>query len=145
MRFFCSFRFSGIHIRTVFLLGSAAGNPDLQAKIETEYLTHQDLVQGNFIDSYYNLTLKTMMGLKWASVICSNSKFYFFADDDQYISTRNVIKFLSDPNRNVYQDSALLIQSNDFYLNRSSYISFSIFNVLRCRIYLASYLINILL
>ena len=55
------------------------------------------MVQGDFIDSYYNNTLKTLMGLKWAKQHCLNSRFYFFVDDDYYVSTRNVLRFLRNP------------------------------------------------
>ena len=90
-------RFSDVEIRTVFLLGSQPGNVDLQAKIESEYQTHRDLVQGDFVDSYFNNTMKTMMGLRWAVEQCPTSRFYFFVDDDYYVSTRNVLRFLRNP------------------------------------------------
>ena len=90
-------RFSDVEIRTVFLLGSRPGDVDLQAKIESEYQGHRDLVQGDFVDSYYNNTLKTLMGLRWAVEQCPTARFYFFVDDDYYVSTRNVLRFLRNP------------------------------------------------
>ena len=33
-----------------------------QAELYRENEEHQDLVQGNFIDTYYNLTFKSVMG-----------------------------------------------------------------------------------
>ena len=55
------------------------------------------MFQGDFIDSYYNNTIKTMMGLRWASEQCPAAKFYLYVDDDYYISTRNVLRFLRHP------------------------------------------------
>ena len=38
-----------------------------------------------------------MMGLRWAAEQCPTARFYFFVDDDYYISTRNVLRFLRNP------------------------------------------------
>lgn len=89
-------RFSDVVIKTVFLLGSSDDN-DLMQQIKDEYDEFQDIIQGDFIDSYYNNTLKTMMGLRWATEMCPHSKFYAFFDDDYYVSTRNMLRFLRNP------------------------------------------------
>jgi hypothetical protein len=96
--FFNFRRFSDVVIKTVFLLGSPdPPNADLQSQIKDEYDQFGDIVQGDFIDTYYNNTLKTMMGLRWAAEICPKSKFYAFFDDDYYVSTRNLLRFLRNP------------------------------------------------
>ena len=38
-----------------------------------------------------------MMGLKWVTEFCPKSNHYFFVDDDQYVSTRNLLAFLKSP------------------------------------------------
>ena len=91
-------RFSDVNIRTVFLLGSPQdANDPLHEKIKDEYEYFGDIVQGDFIDTYYNNTIKTMMGLRWATEICPYSRFYAFFDDDYYVSTRNILRFLRNP------------------------------------------------
>ena len=55
-------RFSDVPIRTVFLLGHAPHNVRLQALVEAESQLHNDIVQGNFVDTYFNNTVKTAMG-----------------------------------------------------------------------------------
>ena len=91
-------RFSDVTIKTVFLLGSPKDPQDmLHTKIKDEYDSFGDIVQGDFIDDYYNNTIKTMMGLRWATEICPYSKFYAFFDDDYYVSTRNMLRFLRNP------------------------------------------------
>lgn len=89
-------RFSDVEIRTVFLIGV---NDDIHyfKFIDTEYELYKDLVQINFYDSYYNNTIKTMMGFKWAVENCPQSKFYMFVDDDYYVSMKNVLRFLRNP------------------------------------------------
>ena len=44
-------------------------------------------------------TIKTMMGIQWARKFCPRSKFYFFSDDDMYVSTKNVLRFVRNPTR----------------------------------------------
>lgn len=89
-------RFSDVSIKTVFVLGLPSTG-DVQFKINEESRKNKDIVQATFVDAYFNNTIKTMMGIKWAVTFCSHSKFYFFSDDDMYISTKNVLKFLRNP------------------------------------------------
>ena len=39
-----------------------------------------------FQDIYYNLTLKTVMGLKWSSIYCSQVKYVMKTDDDIFVN-----------------------------------------------------------
>ncbi|XP_011302131.1 beta-1,3-galactosyltransferase brn [Fopius arisanus] len=90
-------RFFDVPTRTIFLLGLHKGDDELQKKIDEEAETYKDILQANFIDSYYNNTIKTMIGFKWAYNHCRNSKFYFFVDDDIYVSVKNVLRFIRNP------------------------------------------------
>lgn len=94
-------RFSDVAIRTIFVIGVSAGDSfqdiDLQTSIDKESEQYGDIVQGNFIDTYYNNTIKTMMGLRWVIEYCPRSRFFMFVDDDFYVSTKNVLRFLRDP------------------------------------------------
>ena len=38
-----------------------------------------------------------MMGLRWGVEHCPKSRFYMFVDDDYYVSTRNLLRFLRNP------------------------------------------------
>ena len=87
---------ANIQIRTVFLLGNPVGNDSLQQSVEEESQTFHDIIQGDFKDEYYNNTIKTLMGLQWATKFCP-SKFYFFVDDDYLVSMENLFVFLSAP------------------------------------------------
>ncbi|CAG9825051.1 unnamed protein product [Phaedon cochleariae] len=89
-------RFSDVEIRTVFLVGNR-DSKSLQDSLNEEYSKYKDIVHANFTDTYYNNTYKTMMGLQWATKFCSNSKFYMFVDDDYYVSTKNVLRFVRYP------------------------------------------------
>ncbi|KAB0804850.1 hypothetical protein PPYR_01820 [Photinus pyralis] len=89
-------RFSDVEIRTVFVVGNGDGER-LRSKVNAESAKYGDIVQADFKDSYYNNTIKTMISFKWAVNFCSNSRFYLFVDDDYYISTRNVLRFIRNP------------------------------------------------
>ncbi|KAH3736609.1 hypothetical protein DPMN_043181 [Dreissena polymorpha] len=56
---------------------------------------YHDIVQENFIDSYTNLTYKTIMGFKWASTKFSNVQFVMKTDDDMWFNVPSIIKLLS--------------------------------------------------
>ena len=51
-----------------------------------------DIVQETFIDSYRNLSLKSVALVRWISLYCPDSTFVLKADDDMYI---NVPRLLS--------------------------------------------------
>ncbi|CAH1104582.1 unnamed protein product [Psylliodes chrysocephalus] len=91
-------RFSDVEIRTVFLVGETKTKV-LEQSLDEEYRKFTDVIRANFTDSYYNNTLKTMMGLQWVNKYCLNSEFYMFVDDDYYVSTKNVLRFLRHPKK----------------------------------------------
>lgn len=90
-------RFSDVIVRTVFFVGYQPGNIELQNNIDIEAANYKDIVQGNYLDTYFNNTIKTMMAIKWAMTYCAKSKFYMLIDDDFYVSTKNVLRFIRNP------------------------------------------------
>jgi len=63
----------------VFLFGFS---DDYNEALKLEGKTHMDIIQEDFSESYWNLTHKTIMGLKWAVNQCPKAKFIFKTDDD---------------------------------------------------------------
>ena len=53
---------------------------------------HRDIIQGSFLDSYGNLTLKTRMALKWTVEDCPSAKYVMKTDDDMWINVPNIIE-----------------------------------------------------
>ncbi|XP_050082509.1 beta-1,3-galactosyltransferase brn [Anopheles aquasalis] len=92
-------RFADVKIRTVFMLGRPRIVPNrrLQSLVDLEYSTYRDIVQGDFVDEYFNNTIKTMMGFRWAVTYCPRAKFYMFADDDFYVSAKNLLRYVRNP------------------------------------------------
>ncbi|XP_060583239.1 beta-1,3-galactosyltransferase 1-like [Ruditapes philippinarum] len=91
-------------VRVVFLLGKSA-NLAVQMGIEKEAEISRDILQGNFMDTYCNLTHKGIMGLKWITERCRNAQVILKVDDDfmvnMFIYLRK-LKTLHD--RQVYCD-----------------------------------------
>merc|ERR1711997_156208 len=57
-------------VKVLFLLGGQKeGKEDmlLEKEIQKEWKQFRDLVREDFVDSYQNLTLKTLGGMRWAS------------------------------------------------------------------------------
>ncbi|KAL3861237.1 hypothetical protein ACJMK2_007285 [Sinanodonta woodiana] len=69
----------------VFLLGKTH-NATTQDMISEERQIHGDIVQGDFIDDYHNLTHKAVLGLNWIYEICKNARFVLKVDDDVYLN-----------------------------------------------------------
>lgn len=95
-------RFSDVIIRTVFSLGidqktHDGESSDVQRLVDVESDRFNDIVQFNFIDTYFNNTIKTVNNLRWCKEFCIRSKFYLFVDDDFYVSVKNILSFLRNP------------------------------------------------
>ncbi|XP_075527621.1 beta-1,3-galactosyltransferase 5-like [Dermacentor variabilis] len=69
----------------VFLLGKTL-DQEVQRKVFAEQDLYGDIVQGDFLDTYRNLTYKTVMLIRWARVKCSGVHFMLKTDDDMLVS-----------------------------------------------------------
>ena len=79
--------------RVVFLMGRPKDDAEM-AIIHEEDKAFGDLVVGDFIDHYRNLTLKAIMGLKWTSLYCANARYAIKADDDAFVNIFALLKVL---------------------------------------------------
>ena len=76
--------------KVVFLVGQTVGG-EFREAIEAESARHGDIVQERFVDSYYNLTVKSLMVLKWATQNCHGFSYVLKADDDVFVNVKNLI------------------------------------------------------
>lgn len=86
---------------------NSLNNLNANQMIEIENFIFNDIVQQNFIDSYYNNTLKAIMGLRWIEEYCVNSRYYLFIDDDQFLNPNLLFKYLKteiDTNQTIYDN-----------------------------------------
>ncbi|XP_071813284.1 beta-1,3-galactosyltransferase 1-like [Apostichopus japonicus] len=90
----------GKRIIVVYLIGNAT-KMYLNNHILAESQKYRDIIVEDFKDSYYNLTQKFMMGMRWVSEFCPNARFVLKGDDDVYFNLHNIVKMLiSAPSEN---------------------------------------------
>lgn len=82
---------------TLFVLAVPKSLEERAALIH-EAVTHRDIIQANFTDSYRNLTLKTITGLTWALEKCRGAQYLLKTDDDVFVNTVLLTKFLRGKN-----------------------------------------------
>ena len=97
--------FSSQNIRVIFLLGMT-NNDKTQRLITKENCCYGDIVQGDFIDAYSNLTHKAVLGLRWVAENCARAKFVVKVDDDVLV---NPFKLVSEIlKNNAYKSRTIL-------------------------------------
>ncbi|KAL3855103.1 hypothetical protein ACJMK2_014332 [Sinanodonta woodiana] len=79
--------------RILFLVGRIE-KKNVQRSLEKESKQFQDIVQGDFIDDYHNLTHKGVLGYRWITEHCQNAKFILKIDDDVFVNIFRVIHAL---------------------------------------------------
>ncbi|XP_077504592.1 beta-1,3-galactosyltransferase 1-like [Amblyomma americanum] len=85
------------NVSVLFIVGKPEDKPSGRAigeSLKNESARYRDVIQADFRDSYRNLTLKTVLLLKWAYVHCSRTRFIFKADDDVFVNVENLLNFL---------------------------------------------------
>ncbi|KAK3510550.1 hypothetical protein QTP70_010008 [Hemibagrus guttatus] len=84
-------------VATVFLLGKTTEGdffPNVSGMLRYEASVHNDLLQWDYRDSFFNLTLKEVLFLEWLGKHCPSARFIFKGDDDVFVNTRNILNFL---------------------------------------------------
>ncbi|XP_044629766.2 N-acetyllactosaminide beta-1,3-N-acetylglucosaminyltransferase 3 isoform X2 [Equus asinus] len=100
-------RVRGAPLRRLFLLGTAA-DPREARKVDRllalEARAHGDILQWDFHDSFFNLTLKQVLFLQWQQTRCANASFMLNGDDDVFAHTDNMVSYLQDhsPDRHLF-------------------------------------------
>ncbi|NXQ30665.1 B3GT2 galactosyltransferase, partial [Alaudala cheleensis] len=86
----------GADIVRLFMLGieGKAANKELLLRESEQY---HDIIQQDFLDTYNNLTLKTLMGMRWVASYCSGTRFAMKTDSDVFVNTVYLIEKLLRP------------------------------------------------
>ena len=80
-------------IRVIFTLGTSE---DIQGFIIKEAKLYDDILQGDFPDTYANNIYKTVMTYQWIVDKCVNTSFYFFVDDDFFVNVNLIHQYLKE-------------------------------------------------
>ncbi|KAL1023356.1 hypothetical protein UPYG_G00039670 [Umbra pygmaea] len=87
----------GKKVRMVFLMGTSSNEAEKanhQKLLEYEDYIYGDILQWDFQDSFFNLTLKETHFLKWFSTYCDNVRYVFKGDDDVFVNVQNIFEYL---------------------------------------------------
>ena len=83
-------------VKVVFLVGRERRDTHQQDLVE-ESKEYGDILQEGFIDTYANLSIKSVVLLQWFSLNCNNSvqtKYVLKTDDDMFVNIPNLYSFV---------------------------------------------------
>ncbi|XP_023124616.1 N-acetyllactosaminide beta-1,3-N-acetylglucosaminyltransferase 2 [Amphiprion ocellaris] len=89
----------GGYVRRVFLLGKENPNDfgvNISELLKMESKRYGDILQWDFEDTFFNLTLKDVLFWRWFSHLHCRSVFVFKGDDDIFVNTPRLITYLWD-------------------------------------------------
>lgn len=81
-------------LRVVFMLGKV-NDSVIAAGLEEESRKYKDIAQGNFLDSYRNMTYKHVMVFKYAIYHCPRANYLLKTDDDIFVNSPALMEFLT--------------------------------------------------
>ncbi|KAM7417119.1 hypothetical protein PAMA_016975 [Pampus argenteus] len=81
-------------ISRYFLLGRSKDKDGSEEQVLEESQKHHDILQCDFLDSYNNLTIKTMMMFEWLSNHCANTPYAMKIDSDVFLNVQNLVSML---------------------------------------------------
>ncbi|XP_073507048.1 beta-1,3-galactosyltransferase 2-like [Phyllobates terribilis] len=81
-----------VEVVRIFLVGlSQTVSGRVQDMLEEESRIFGDIVQQDFMDTYYNLTLKTLMGMEWVIKFCPSASYVIKIDSDMFLNVDYLI------------------------------------------------------
>lgn len=87
------------NIKTLFALGQPSNisqRDQMQRRLQKEDKMYGDLIQQDFVDTFYNLTHKLLLQFSWVNKFCPHAKFVMSADDDIFIHMPNLVAYLQN-------------------------------------------------
>lgn len=87
--------FQNLTTRVVFLTGRTNSSKH-QDLISVEADKYNDIIQGDFVDHYWNLTYKGIMGLKWIAKYCAHAHYILKIDDDVFVNIFPLLRELNE-------------------------------------------------
>ncbi|KAH0513576.1 Beta-1,3-galactosyltransferase 5 [Microtus ochrogaster] len=108
----------GQRVKTLFLLGASDSTDEMNSTAQ-EGKQHRDIIQKDFKDDYYNLTLKTLMGLEWVHHFCPQAAFVMKTDSDMFVNVGYLTDLLLKKNKTSRFFTGY-IKSNDHPIRKKS-------------------------
>ncbi|KAM4696032.1 beta-1,3-galactosyltransferase 9 [Rhinophrynus dorsalis] len=89
----------------------ALGRPiseETQSEVLSESQIYKDIVEGNFLDTYHNRTLKMTMMMEWIVTFCPNARFILKTDQQMFVNVKSLADYLL----------SLEMHTEDLYIGR---------------------------
>ncbi|XP_075061160.1 beta-1,3-galactosyltransferase 2-like [Mixophyes fleayi] len=87
-----------VDVLRIFLVGlSKLATDRAQWMLEEESEAFGDIVQQDFLDTYYNLTLKSLMGMEWVVKFCPTASYIMKIDNDMFLNVDYLVHQLLRP------------------------------------------------
>lgn len=84
---------TGLDTLTLFFTGVLVGE-DQGSFLQEESGHHADIIQMDFVDSYQNLTIKTLMMMNWVATHCPNASYVMKVDADIFVNVFYLLQLL---------------------------------------------------
>ena len=84
-------------VRHIFLLGATESHED-QLIAHNENEVYGDILQNDYVDSYFNLSIKVIMGMQWVRDTCPHVRYIVRTACDNYVHLPQLSTLLSVPN-----------------------------------------------
>ncbi|XP_051157624.1 beta-1,3-galactosyltransferase 1-like [Leptopilina boulardi] len=81
-------------VSILFIIGKTFNN-EIEESLHREQTLYSDIIRGHFVDSYSNLTFKTVSILEWINNYCRMVNFILKTDDDMFINVPRLLLFLN--------------------------------------------------
>ncbi|XP_008301465.1 UDP-GlcNAc:betaGal beta-1,3-N-acetylglucosaminyltransferase 3-like [Stegastes partitus] len=88
---------NGVLMRRIFITGTRGEGVEkkrLNKLLEHEQRQYNDILQWDFTDTFFNLTLKQVLFLEWMDRNCPHVRFLMNGDDDVLAHTDNMVTYL---------------------------------------------------
>uniref|UniRef100_A0A8D2KS29 Hexosyltransferase n=1 Tax=Varanus komodoensis TaxID=61221 RepID=A0A8D2KS29_VARKO len=123
---------NGAQVQRIFLLGTPKNKtvlPMWESLIHQESQMYRDILLWDFLDTFFNLTLKEIHFLSWADEFCSSTKFIFKGDADVFVNVENIVNFLNsyDPSEDlfvgdiIYNAQPIRTRKSKYYIPETMY------------------------
>ena len=83
------------YLKTIVLFPlGLSDHGSVNQNIRSEGKLHGDILQGNFLDTYHNLSYKAVMTMQWAARFCNRIKFLLKVDIDIFVNVFALVRLL---------------------------------------------------
>ncbi|XP_064417191.1 beta-1,3-galactosyltransferase 2-like [Latimeria chalumnae] len=113
----------GVTIIRLFFFGLPVTIEEpLQKYLEEESSVYHDIIQRDFLDTYNNLTIKTMTSLEWLTHFCPEADYAMKVDTDMFLNIEKLVKSLLNPDIPTRQNyfTGYPIQQHSPFRNKNS-------------------------